>query len=269
MYVALPGWYTNKDCYTPLYVKLTWGCDSDTKSINNGKGALYFDVAGSGSTKVYKKSEGVVVQTYIPPMRFERSEITEFAKSYLTDYQDTYYVNDDSEETIKIGADGVPVLHTQDNKDLTPLYYTVNNTEWLADNPEKSYVTSVVYSAADWYAQDTAPNTVDRTRLTLNWDAVNKQFAVSAEAKCCNADGLTVSHIYTTDMRYSTEESIKEVEAYFSQFVKGTFYSDTDREKGQSVPQEHRRRRNVSAHRGEGQVVDRYRRQWQGHDPRH
>ncbi len=232
MVAALPDWYTNNACTTPAYVTLTWGYDGDNKSSNYGKGALYFDVSGSTTVgkglAVYKPGEDggtgkQAISTCIPAMRFERSEITEFAKSYLTNYQDTYYVNDDSEETIEIGEDGIPVLHTQDNKDLTPLYYTVNNTEWLADNPEKSYVNSVVYSAADWYAQDTAPNTVDRTRLTLNWDEVNKQFAVSANATCCKADGETVSHIYTTDMRYSTEESIIEVEAYMTQYVKGEY----------------------------------------------
>lgn len=81
----------------------------------------------------------------------------------------TLYNDDGKTVTIEIGDDGVPVLHAQDGKDLTPLYYNVNNAEWLADEPENSQVppkvTSVAYSAEDWYAQDKAPNTVDRTRL--------------------------------------------------------------------------------------------------------
>ncbi len=230
MTVAVPGWYTKNSCTEPAYVKLTWGYDGDSKSSNYGNGALYFETTGLAVYKPNEKGETgskKAISAYIPPMRFERNELTEFAKSYLKNYENKYLLNDGSEEYIEIGDDGTTVLHIDDETTLTPLYYVVNNAEWITGSPEDSKspskVTSVVFSAADWYAQNKAPTTVDRTRLTLNWDELSKQFAVSANATCYKADGSTVSHIYTTDMKFSTEEDIKEGIAYMKQYVKGEY----------------------------------------------
>lgn len=250
MYAAVPGWYTTNSCTAPVYVKLTWGCDKESRSSNYGNGALYFDVSGSTAGKglaVYKPGEDGAtgknaISAYIPAMRFELSEggeskIAKFAKSRLAPYATTtdadtrYRVNDGTEEYIEIKEDGSVVLHIGEGKELTPLYYTVNNAAWLAEDPDSSRVppevTSVVFSSEDWYAQNTNPKTTDRPTLTLNWDEANRQFAVASDTICCAADGSTLSRLYTTATKYQQQDAIDEGLAYMYQYVKGTYTPST------------------------------------------
>lgn len=221
MVVALPGWYTNKTWTTPVYLTLTWGYDSSSKSDGYGKGALYFTT--SAITTAYKQGDSKQVHI-IPALRFERSDITDFAKSKLAPFAAEYLVSDETNENIVIKEDGSVELHMGEDKVLTPLYYDVDNTNWLEDTDKESAVTSVVFSKADWFAaaKKTAPN-AKRATVTMTWDPANLQFAVSTAVTCYEEGTDEIIRNYPTSIKYTRQETLDEGAAYFSQFVKGTY----------------------------------------------
>ncbi len=220
MVVALPGWYTNTSWTTPAYITLTWGYDSVNKSAGYGQGALYFTTAKQD--KVYKQNEKTIV--CLPALRFERSDLTAFAKSKLSPYAGEYLVSDGSDENIVIEEDGTVKLHTKDGTDLTPLSYTVDNTNWREGDEAGSNVTSVVFSKEDWFdsAKQKAPS-AKRQTVAMTWDPANLQFAVSSDVTCYKPESEEVSHIYSTAIKYSKAEIIDEGNAYMKQYVHGEY----------------------------------------------
>ena len=220
MYVAVPGWYTNTSWTTPVYVKLTWGYDEDSKSAGYGKGALYFTT--TKQDKIYKQNNKTVV--YLPALRFERRDLTDFAKSQLAPFAGDYLVSDGTDEKIVIATDGSVELHMGEGKVLTPLYYVVDNTNWREETDKESAVTSVVFSDKDWFseANKKAPS-VPRATVTMTWDPANLQFAVSSDVPCYKEGITEVIRNFTTSIKYTRQETLDEGAAYFSQFVKGTY----------------------------------------------
>ena len=221
MYVCVPGLYTDKTCVTPAFIKLTWTYNSTAKDAD-----LYF-TADTIAT-AYKLEGGKIVKTFIPPMNFERGDRTAFAKSKLSAadedgnklYVGKYYANDDPEEYIEIKEDGSVVLHTGDGTELTPLYYNID-TKWIK-TPESADVTSVVFSAPNWFDANKKAAENDRQTVTMTWNATNKQFTAE-EKTCYKPESTEVVRTYTVNTKFTRNENNKEAAAYFEQYVEGKY----------------------------------------------
>ncbi len=185
MTVTPPGWdcYTNTKATVPTTVSITlkWSYDK-----NSGVG--YFETTAKTAYVKFNPEDSTAKQVRIPVLHFDRKETTELAKSKLKDYAGEYPVNDGSGEKITIEDDGTPLLHIREDEAYLPLYY----------NFTKGEVASVAYTAKDWFAS--AKQTFDKAdskAITMTWDAVSLQFAVSADSTLYKKGSDEISRVYS------------------------------------------------------------------------